>query len=1555
MKIKTINILDNLFELGASSLELLLITSKIQSEFNTVINISEMFEIKVLKDLAEYIKIKPKNMYSPIKPLTKQKYYSTSSSQKRLYALDKLGVDKTYNVTTALIIEGNLDINKLEMSFRKVIKRHEPLRTSYKIIDGELRQTVHEQFPFEIIYEENFTDNYTYIVDKSTKLFDLDKVPLMRVNIIKTAKNKYLLVMDTHHIAVDGLSVNILLEETISLYSNIRMLEKPIQYKDFVEWNNKILDKEEKELKHFWTSSFAKDIPKLNFHTDYPRPLVQSFKGDKYIFTLKEDSLIKLKKIALKSGTTLFMILLSSYYVLLSKYTSQDDIIVGTLMNGRLHPDVNDLVGMFANTLPLRNFPESSKTLGLFLEEVKISTLNAIKNQSYPLESIIEKCGVNRDLSRNPLFDTVFILQEHPKLSQIEDFKMNKYHYHNHTSRVDLTLEAYEINNQLHLEFEFCTELFNLETIKRLSVHYHNLLENIEDNLGKQISEINIMTGKEMEKELYSFNSLKDKNLISSSLSSLPSALKQFEVQANFMNKTALVFENDKLSYTDLNKKTNQMARQLQKHGVKAGVRVGIMSANSFELIIGMLSVMKAGGTFLLIDPEYPVERRKYMLRDSEVKLLLVKDRNIEDLNELNDLNLLCISDSAHYTGDTSNLNYEQDKEDIAYIMYTSGSTGKPKGVKIKHKSLNCFIKDFTDRVKFDQSSSILSMTSVSFDPFIVETLVPLTKGMRIVIAKENLHRNSKDFNETLKANNVDILQTTPSRMKLLLSNPHKSFLNKIKSLIIGGEPFSHELLKVLKKVTSSRIYNVYGPTETTIWSAVKELTSSKKITIGKPLENMAYFILDKNLKPLPLGVEGEICISGSGMAEGYLNNEELNNERFISNPYFPSELMYRTGDYGRRLSNGEIEITGRYDDQVKIRGYRIELKEIQNQLLMHDLVNEATVVSLETKTGDKNIYAYYSSNESLDLRRFLSNRLPQYMIPAQFIQLESMPLNINGKVDKTKLPLPIQLSNEEPSLRPTNSSTEKKIELVWKEILKLEDIGVNQSFFELGGHSLNGTFVIARLNEIFGIELELTDLFKHSTIDNLANYIDQNKNKEQDKFPKITKSLDKKYYNLSSAQKRMFTIDQLIDKKTTYNVPQAIVINGKLDDKRLESALCKLIERHSILRTSIQVNDVGEPKQLIHPSIEFKLERMDLKNKDIDHVINDFVTPFNLMEAPLFRAKLVFINKNKFLLLFDMHHIIVDAASIMIFLSDLFELYYGNKLLEHTVEYKDYCEWETKIYNTNKIKRQEKYWINQFKDGVQKLDLPIDFPRPSLQSFEGERFFFSIDQDKTKILKKIAVETDSTLYIVLLTLYKIMLSIYSGNKDVIVGSPISGRNHAGLENVMGMFANTVAIKSELKTKKSIRELIGTVKGNVLEAFENQDYPFDKLVDKLGTDRSLGRNPVFDTMFVLQTVNFSELNKKDLKVDYYNFNHKISHFDILFQAYEDRGILNFTVEYSTALFKEKTIQKMVKYFLSIIDTVNNELNIKMCEIDILTSEEKVLILNQFNETEEYDF
>ncbi|ADL53611.1 non-ribosomal peptide synthetase [Clostridium cellulovorans] len=1540
-----ISINSNFFEIGGHSLKATMLVSKINKQMDIVVPVKAVFTNPTIKSLSKYVEALSGVDRNPIKTIEKREYYPLSASQKRMFVLWQIEPESTaYNMTGAIKIQGALDLEKLNKVFKEIINTHESLRTSFTIVDGKQVQYIHENVDAELDYIETDESELPKILQQLAKPFNLAKAPLIRSSIIKVQEEQYVLFIDMHHIISDGMSLSILFEDFINLYRGVELSNSTITYKDYCVWQEEIFNTDEiRKQENYWMNILKDDIPVLNMPLDYIRPSVQSFEGDVLSFSIDKELSARIKNLSNKTSSTNFMTLLAAYNILLHRYTSQEDIIIGTPVSGRHHAGIENVVGMFVNTLPMRNKPMGEKTFRAFLDEVRINVLEAFEAQDYQFEDILNKIGVARDLSRNPIFDTVFAMQNAFDEKQLEtkDMLINPFELDNKISKFDLTLSAQEDGEIINFKLEYCTSLYKRNTIERISRHFINILDEVSKNPEVLISDIDIMSADEKNQVIYEFNDMKSDYLEDKTIQEL------FEMQVQLhSNKVAVSYENETITYGELNQKAEQLAKGLREKGIKAETIVALMVERSISMVVGMLGIMKAGGVYLPIDPKYPEERIKFILEDSGCNYILCDKQSISSIDF--DGTLIDIDDSSAYDQVDEPLEIISKSTDVAYIIFTSGSTGKPKGAMIEHKGVASLREYFIKYIGLNDEDNILQFASSSFDASLLEMFMALLTGATLVIAPEYIISDYRKFEEFLNDNNVTAGILPPNY--LLYLEPER--VKTLRILMTGGSAISPSLMEKWKN--ELQYINAYGPTEATIcstmWKCQDNPEGFTSVPIGKPIYNADIYILGEQNRIQPIGVPGELCVSGVALARGYLNRAELTQEKFVENPFNKSERMYRTGDYARWLPDGNIEFVGRIDNQVKIRGYRIEIGEIEKTLLENNKIKDATAIVIDDSNGDKHICAYYVAEEKItvsELREFLSKYIPSYMIPSYFIGLDSMPINQSGKIDKKLLPKPDEISCDESQLVLPENDTEEKLLELWKEVLDASRLSTTDNFFEVGGHSLKASVLISKINRIFNTEVPLKVLFKGPTIKELAIHIDSS---QKVKIQEI-KPVDKKeYYPLSSAQKRIYLLCQLDKNTIAYNIPNIFKIQGDFNKEKFEAAVSKLVQRHEALRTSFKIID-GEPVQIVHDNIDYEINYFDGIHQGIEQLTEAFVQPFDFETAPLFRVGVVKQSEDCHLLLLDVHHIIFDGVSMVVFARDLAALYSEAVLEPLEIGYKDYALWQKNLYEANKFESSKAFFINMMKDYIPVLDLPTDFIRPSLQSFEGANIKTEVYEELSSKLRELAVETNTTLYMVLLSAFYILLYRYTSKESIVIGTPVAGRNNEKLHNLMGMFVNTLVLKAELSDDKSFFELLQEVKENVVGAFDNQNYQFEELIEDLNLPRDLSRNPVFDVMFSLFSVDDNDTSMDGLNIKPLSLENEISKFDITLAALEMGKNIEFTMEYSTKLFKKQTIERMMKHYINLLEVIVDKPKALVSDIDINSSEESEEILYRFNNTE----
>jgi amino acid adenylation domain-containing protein len=1131
---KNIGIDTSFFKLGGHSLKATILVSRVRKEMDVDIPLVEIFKTPFIKELAQYIMEAEKKVYTPLQPVEKKEYYPLSSMQKRLFIiqqLDKISIG--YNMPAVMEMSGTIDRPSLEIAFMKLIKRHESLRTSFKIITSEPVQQIHDQVEFEIEYylatenteitESKGIHHSSFIIHHFVRPFDFSKAPLFRVGLIKESKEKYLLMVDMHHIISDGISLVVLLKEFMALLEGTALPALNIQYKDFSQWQNSNREKEAiKKQGAYWMAEFASQAPVLNLPIDYPRPPVQDFAGAGQQFGIESETAEKLKALAFEKGVTPYMLFLAIFNVLLSRLSGQEDIIVGSPTAGRRHADLDQVVGMFVNTLVMRNYPHSHLAFTRFLAKVKERTLNAFENQDYPFEELVDQVAVDRDISRNPLFDVMFALQdiEGPTVDTLElqdqtgKLKLKTYEYGSKISKFDLLLAMTEAGNRFVFSLIYSTKLFKEETIHRWIGYFKKITVCVSEMPDQQLSAIDWLPDEEKEQILHNFNAARMEYPRDKTIHELfdrqvekapdyialvaPHPTHEKDNHRSHLSYTSHISYPSYISYKKLEQQSHHLACRLKARGIQPDTIVAIRLEPSIEMIIGILGILKAGAAYLPINPKNPGDRIKYMLVDSGAKML-ISDRN--DIRTGQCPVPTHTPATGHWLPVTS----------LAYIIYTSGSTGKPKGVPIAHANFSPLVH-WGYTLEIGPKDRVIQNLSYYFDWSVWEIFIALTTGAALYMITEEILLNPEVEVDFILENAITVLHITPSQCWYLLNVGKK--LSTLRNLFIGAEKLGMDLVKrSMESIPGScRLFNMYGPTEATIISAVLEIHREEVeqygalsgVPIGKPVGNTALLVLDRYFCLCPLRVMGELYIAGDGVARGYLNNPELTAEKFIifnksdqSDRSDQSDKVYKTGDLAWWLPDGNIEFLGRIDHQVKIRGFRIEPQEIEYRLLKHEEIEEAVVTVIDEPPG-KALCAYFVSKQDIDisgLRRFLAGELPGYMVPSYFVSMERMPLTANGKLDRQALPHP---DASRPLLETTyvepGTYLQQIIADTWKKVLGKDTVGIDDNFFDLGGNSLDFIMVGNRLKETLDREIPVITLFTYPTVRSLETYLSQEK-----------------------------------------------------------------------------------------------------------------------------------------------------------------------------------------------------------------------------------------------------------------------------------------------------------------------------------------------------------------------------------------------------------------------------------------------------------------------------
>ncbi|MGE5500215.1 MAG: amino acid adenylation domain-containing protein, partial [Syntrophothermus sp.] len=1444
-------------------------------------NLKELKQRALSGDLAALDELRRLGLLSASK--AKYKMAPVSYSQRRLWFIDKMEKSPAYNLPAAIILEGKLDISALENAFYSLIRRHEILRTVFVETDGVPFQKILNETSFklavsDVSQEENKEQKVKALIDKElNRCFDLSEGPLMTCSLVRTDANKYWMIFNMHHIISDGWSVGVLISELTQFYnSSVKNINAPlenlkVQYSDYVRRQNKLLEDPGSDVhRTYWLEKFSGELPVSDLPSDKPRPVYKTFSGKMHEITIDENLHRKIESFCRQKNASLFMFMLAVVNVLINKYTGKSDIITGTPVSGREQRDLEEQIGFYVNTIPLRNKIESSRNFAAFLEDVKKNCIEAYDHQIYPFDLLIEDLKLERNTGRNPLFETVVSLQEaNADKLEFEGLKTTIVENEIPFSKFDLHFNIEESSSVLKISIIYNTDLYTDARIKRAGLHLMEILNNVLLSPDTAITDIEFITAEERERILKVFNNT------SASYPKDRTIAELFEETASkYPEKAAVVYKGTPVSYRQLNEWSNFLAEKLRNScGVKIEEPVAILMERSHYLVASILGVLKAGGAYLPLDTKMPDERLKFILGDVKADLLLA-DKMTDNIN-YHSGQVICI-DEKFFEDSEGRPDYCSGKtsSNLAYILYTSGSTGTPKGSMIEDRSVIRLVKN-TNYINLTDKDRLLSVSSMSFDAVTMDLWGSLLNGGTLYLEDTEDYLDPEKLGRFISEYKLNLMLVPTGLFVRLTEADYQNDLklfSGIKTLIVGGDRLPYiSANRLLELYPGIQLINGYGPTENTTFTTFYNVNSVhlNDIPIGKPVSNTTVYIFNESGNLCPEGVPGELYIGGDGLSRGYVNRPDLNRERFVPNPLNKNEILYRSGDICEWCEDGNIRFIGRNDDQLKIRGFRVETGEIENTAAKFKGIKNTKVLVIQ-EDEQKELALYYTSDGKIkedEIRTYLSDILADYMIPKYFVQMDEFPLNNNGKVDTKAFPKPGISKNNRSIKSGPLTITERKLAGIFENILSVGNIPLSSSFFSLGGHSLKAIKAVSAIQKELSVNVSLKEFFAHPDILSLSEIIRGRKREAVGTIPAVTEA---EYYELSHAQKRLWVLDKIEKLKSAYNVPLALLINDTLDINALQSAFDSLIFRNESLRT-VFIEKEGAPFQKILGSVKNPVKVLDFSSSDdpdqsaLAYITGEAQRAFDLQEFPLIRLYLIKIAPEKQLLFINIHHIICDGWSVNVMVSELFTAYsrYINNSDEAAapapdiIQYKDYAAWQNRMINSGENNTDRTYWLEKLGGDISVMDVPADFPRPAVKTYIGKSYYYSFPSDLKNGLDKFILEKRSSLFITLNAAIKVLLHKYTGAEDIIIGSPLAGRNHPDLENQIGCFVNTLALRDSIKPDMTFVEFLEGVKKTSVDAYTYQMYPFDKLLDEIKISRDTSHSPLFDIVIVLNNFEFS--------------------------------------------------------------------------------------------------
>jgi pristinamycin I synthase-3/4 len=1585
--VERVGVKDNFFEIGGHSLMATRLTSHIRELLAAEIPVRTVFEAPTVAQLVKRLRDE-RSERPPLQPQSRAERLPLSYAQQRLWFVDRLEKGSPeYNVPHALRLRGELDEAILERALNAIVERHESLRTHFEEVDGHAVQIIEPQVKVPLITEDltglDEMDQLRHVTEvlqqEWREPFDLSRAPLLRFRLIRFADRDHVLVRTVHHVAWDGWSEEIFNRELGQFYDAYRNGQsdslKPleVQYADFTLWQRQWLESGTlDEGLRYWRSQLEGVSERVELPADRPRQVRQVFRSELFQMNLSSEQLAAIRRVSTENQVTPYMTLLAAFAALLTRHTEQEDIVIGSPIANRQDAHLEELIGFFVNMLIMRLRVTPSLSLRQLLLEVKDTTLAAYQHQDVPFERLVQELAPLRGSGTTPFLHIVFALQNAPSVpARLTGFQVENVGTTGPRVPVDLALNAVADDaGGLSLFWLYNGELFDRWRIEQLAQHYGRIVQAMSQDIDRRLGSVQMLAPEERMSVLADSRGPQC-DVPSSSVAEL------FERQAELRpNAVAAMCEASQITYEELNERSNRLACLLIEKGVGQEDLVALSMPRSLEFVIALVAIMKTGAAYLPVDPDGPQQRLSLIFEDSRPACVLTIAKLAPNLLPecpaivLDDPKMIdTLERHAGIVPQAKRSGRPFSPERAAYVVYTSGSTGKPKGAVIPQRALFNKIYTLSRFLNISHTTRYAALSPISFDPISEEIWNPLCTGGTAVIFPQDFRDHLDTF-----ADNVNEWCPTVLPMSVALAE-HWVANNRIRPevMIMGGDVIEATLANRFLEGggAAERILNAYGPTESCIdasWYELQQEPLTPTVPIGTPAPNYRLYVLDKGLEPAPVGVAGEIYIAGPGLARGYRNRPSLTAERFVADPYGDAGArMFRTGDLARWCRDGNLEFLGRADNQVKIRGYRVELGEIEAALIRQKAIAQAAVMVHEGEARrDRRLVAYVvpSAGRDVDrrqLKRELAENLPAYMVPAVIVLMESLPLAPNGKVDRKALPSREFIANDDEDYRAPETPEEEILCELMAEVLRVDRVGIDDNFFDLGGHSLLATQLVSRIRSTFEVELSIRSLLEAPTPHRIA----QSLTDSMARRPLLKREERPEHVPLSYAQQRLWFLDQLEGISAEYNMPVGMRLTGELDRAALERALNTIVARHESLRTRF-VEMGGEPVQVIEPKAVVPLPVEDVSGLDeaerwqrvTEALQQEGTEPFDLTRAPLLRARLLKLGEREHVLLQTMHHIASDGWSEGVFNRELGELYEAyrqglNDPLEPlAVQYADFTLWQRRWFDSDALEEGIRYWRSQL-DGIPEyLELPTDRPRPEKQTFKAEAFETSLSPELSTAVRALSSENQATLYMTLLAAFAVLLNRYSGQDDVVVGSPIANRQDARLENLIGFFVNTLVMRVRVRPSSSFRELLAGVRRTALEAYQHQDVPFEKLVEDLSPERSLNRTPLYQVMFALQNAPWIAEALEGLHTEPVRGTEVRVRTDLELHAGEEGGLIKFLWVFDQDLFDRWRIEQMAQHYERVLESIVADVDRKIGGMDLGNEQQELdLMIEAWNDAE----
>jgi amino acid adenylation domain-containing protein len=1596
------------FAAGGNSIKAIQVNSRVYKMLGVNLSLSAFFTHGTIAELARIIGDAKSEPYQTIATLPPQPVYDVSHAQKRIWLLSQFMEEKSaYNMSSAYVLKGELNYDALEGAFTAIIDRHEILRTNFISENGEVKQRIHPPSLLTKIISRQDLSSLTGEIDIKKILrdlaalpFDLANDPLLRLNLIKVAVDKHIFLITVHHIVGDDWSMEVLVKEVSTLYEAYRKGEAnplaalPIQYKDYASWQNgQLKDTTMTSHQSYWLQRFSGDIPVLEFPFDFSRPPVKTYNGNTFSFTLNDQETLGLKKLSVKHDATLFMTCLAAFKTLLFKHSGQQDIVLGSPVAGRNHPDLEEQIGLYINMLALRTAFKGDDTFLHLLSKVKQTTLEAYEHQFYPFDKLVDDLKLDRDLSRSPLYDAGFTWHALVKnnVPETDGIQIENLGAQLKMAKADLWLHGIDGDDRISFLVDYNTDLLKESTVEQLVIRFKRILQQVIATPDVPLYKIKLLADPEERRLLVDFNSTQTGFPRDKTLGQL------FEEQVRQTpDAVALADDNTTLTYSQLNARSNRLARHLQNQlQVKPGELVAIMADHSACTVQAILGVIKAGAAYLPIDPDYPKTRIEFLLRDADVKVVLTQTEYLfnDVSSEQYKIFALDIQQDT-LTESEDDLPVSAHADSLAYLMYTSGSTGSPKGVPIKHKSVARLVLA-SNYIDIKPGSRLLQTGAMSFDASTFEIWGMLLNGGELHLLPKEKLLNVSSLKAKITGSRIDTMWFTAAWFNELADQDITLFAS-LKYLLIGGDKLSPPHIgKVKAAYPHITLINGYGPTENTTFSICHTIDNAKlaSIPIGRPVSNTVVYILDSYGQPVPIGVPGEIYLGGEGLSEGYWKQEQLSKEKFISNPFSQiQDKLYRTGDRGVWEADGIINFLGRMDTQVKIRGHRIELGEVENAISGFDGVEKVLVLAKAARaTDEKYIVGYYTGKAAEDsaLRGYLASQLPAYMVPTYLIHVDGFPLNVNGKVDSKLLPDPELLPTQAKIIAP-RTALEDKLVNIWRDQLKRKEVGIFDNFFVLGGDSIKAIRLVSALNKTHGLQIEVKDIFNHQDIASLAEYVDVHSGEDasvrakekknaletiegiknnitgnpklsaqlpadwEDIFPMSDIQVGMLYHNLLDQASAMFH-DQIY-----YQIE-----DHAFDLSAFSLAFGRLVEKHPMLRTSFYLNEFGEPMQVVRkfdPAHKLDITLEDLTYLDSDghkkylkaYLDDDKRHPFKPSDPGLWRVRIFRLTDSEYGILWVVHHAIIDGWSNASLLTEFANAYAEVKnngdvaLTSLKSSYRDFIVDQVALRDTGKFKA---FWKNKL-ENYERTSLPFHRLTNDKEIKGVSVHQFVLNRDLTKDIHRLADELEVSVKDICLAAYFFLLKLTTNTRDLTVGMVSNARPEVeDGEKIVGCFLNSVPVRLDVAGVRTSKELIAQVNAALKEVKSYDKLPLPEILRSIG-EESTSENPIFDVLYNYVDFHVTDEMTEAVKVkDAITASEEIVNTKFNLLVNRAGGMVKVKFNYRSSLYTVEEIERISEYYRNILVRFAADVNGSLENEAILGLPEREKLLGEFVNSE----